>query len=254
LLRGVSEGITTVRMTPRRDYRKPPLIQAVCEIRFIPTRPWDWTIPGLLYDKIKGEFPEKKLQNSMEIKVGPQQDAFAVSQMQFLKPDQSAMVQVGPDVLAVHSFLPYVGWEGFSQLITRISHLYQEITGPSGISRLGLRYINRITFAPKTIETEDYFNLYARIPNTIEQTHGPFSLGILFPYADGRDMLNVRMGNTVPDGIVLDLDYYTDKPKAVELNHLTEWANLAHDRIEIMFEACITDRTRELFDVQKESK
>jgi uncharacterized protein (TIGR04255 family) len=59
--------------------------------------------------------------------------------------------------------------------------------------------------------------------------------------------LNVKLGNTEPTTVVLDLDYYLTKPGTVDLDSASDWVNMAHDRLEIMFEACITDKTRNLF-------
>jgi uncharacterized protein (TIGR04255 family) len=51
--------------------------------------------------------------------------------------------------------------------------------------------------------------------------------------------------------IALDLDYYLAQPDKVELNKAIEWVSVAHERIETIFEACITDKTRSLFEETK---
>lgn len=43
-----------------RKYRNPPLIEALCEFQFVPTQPWDLTIPGFFYEKVKNDFPAKQ--------------------------------------------------------------------------------------------------------------------------------------------------------------------------------------------------
>ena len=48
-----------------RKYNNPPLIEALCEFQFIPTEPYDSTIPGLFYTQIKGDFPEKQEQSGI---------------------------------------------------------------------------------------------------------------------------------------------------------------------------------------------
>lgn len=86
----------------RHRYRKPPIAEAVCEFQFVGTREWDWTIPGLVYQEIKSEFPEKKQEKAFEINITPQEGriqqnlAGTLSKMRFLSRDGSAMVQVGP--------------------------------------------------------------------------------------------------------------------------------------------------------------
>jgi hypothetical protein len=37
---------------PRR-YEETPLVEALCEFRFLGNEAWDWTIPGIVYERIK---------------------------------------------------------------------------------------------------------------------------------------------------------------------------------------------------------
>ena len=237
----------------RRAYRKPPIEQAICEIKFSPSLEWDWTIPGILYEQIKADFPVKKQAQSLEFTLNPKELSLvqefkgAAGPMQFLRPDHSEMVQVGPDLLSMHVISSYRNWESFFARISSICTLYQKITTPKGIQRVGLRYVNRIGFQETAFELTDYFNYYPHLPETMEQAHGPFLLGVLFPYNNGRDYLNAKMA-TVTKGFTLDLDYYLAKPNAVEIGDLPEWISGAHEKIEQMFESCITEKTRSMFD------
>lgn len=240
------------------NYRKPPIVQAVCEFQFRGTREWDWTIPGLVYQEIHNDFPKKQQEKAFEINIAPMQGKVeqnvsgAPSKMQFIREDGSAMVQIGPDLLAINVSPPYPGWEGFDALIRRQFGIYVKIAQPIGFRRIGLRFINKIVFPTKEIETTEYFRYYPYLPEPLEQRHGPFSMRVLHLYEGERDVLNLQMGNTKPNGeslaIALDLDYYLVKADEVELKKGLDWISIAHERIESLFEACITDKTRTLFD------
>ena len=56
-----------------KKYRNPPLIEAVIEFRIMPDSPWDLTIHGLIYEKIKKTFPhkEQRLIQEVDINQGP---------------------------------------------------------------------------------------------------------------------------------------------------------------------------------------
>lgn len=43
----------------RRQYNNPPIVEALCEIRFSPGQDWDLTIPGHFHEKIKTTYPGK---------------------------------------------------------------------------------------------------------------------------------------------------------------------------------------------------
>lgn len=34
-------------------YGNPPIVEVVAEFRFIPSEPWDLTVPGLVYDHLR---------------------------------------------------------------------------------------------------------------------------------------------------------------------------------------------------------
>ena len=42
-----------------RKYKKPTVVEDLCEIYFVDSK-WDSTVPGMFYDRIKEEYPEKK--------------------------------------------------------------------------------------------------------------------------------------------------------------------------------------------------
>lgn len=148
-----------------RKYNNPPIMEALCEFQFVPSQPWDMTIPGLLYEKISGEFPVKKPQMGFGIGFQPKEGGIEqrveMSQrMQFFSSDKSALVQVGPDLLTVNHLKPYPTWELFKPLILKNLEIYQAITKPKGFKRIGLRYINKIEFDEHPIELTEYFNYY----------------------------------------------------------------------------------------------
>jgi uncharacterized protein (TIGR04255 family) len=249
---------TTSRGPVRHKYKNPPIAEAVCEFRFKGSSEWDWTILGLVYQEIKAEFPKKRQEKAFEINIAHAQGRVekglgeSLSKMQFLREDGSAMVQIGPDLLGVNILPPYPGWETFESLIQKQLAVYSKIAHPAGFNRIGLRFINKIGFPTRGIETTDYFNYYPRLPENLEQVHGPFSMRVFHLYEGERDTLSVHIGHAVPTGesltILLDLDYYLTQPGKVELSAGLSWVRTAHERVESMFEACITDKTRAMFE------
>lgn len=255
-------------LVPRR-YAKPPVTQAICEFQFVSDRAWDWTIPGLIYQKISSEFPVKQQEQAFQLSFTPQvqqqpvqQFSAALSKMQFLKIDKSAMVQIGPDLLAINVQTTYPGWPSFSKLISDQFQVYLQTASPKGFKRIGVRYINQIQFIAETIEITKYFQYYPHLPETIEQKHGPFSMRVVHPYNDEKDALVINFANlvspanvlaaadSVPSGhlsYVLDLDYSLIQSATVQLDEGLKWVEGAHTNIEEMFEACITDELRSLF-------
>lgn len=244
-----------------RKYTNPPILEALCEFQFVPSQPWDMTIPGLLYEKISHEFPLKEQKTVFGTAFTPkeggvQQRVEMSTLIQFLRSDRTVIIQVGPDLLTVNQLRPYPTWEHFKPLITSNLQTYQGIAKPKGFKRIGLRYINRIDIPGGPIEVTDYFNYYAPIPASLPQTHDSFEVKVVIPYNDGRDYLLLKLASVSsekPDAvsILLDLDYILAKPEAISLEQADSWIENAHSAVESAFEACITERSRELFKEQR---
>jgi len=241
-----------------RKYANPPLIEALCEFQFEPDTKWDATVLGLVYERVRGQFPTRRpaRQYSVSISPGPEgvkPTVQATERMQFLREDGVAMVQVGPHLLAVNHLKPYPSWERFLPLIHEGLKAYTDVASPTSIRRIGLRYINRIVIPSARIDPQDYFDLYPYVGPGLPQLRGPFMVGVQFPYAQSRDGLKLELisaDSDRPDSstLILNLDYFVAQPGAVALDRVAEWIESAHSHVEEAFEATIKDRLRQLFE------
>lgn len=241
-----------------RRYKTPPIVEALCEFQFEPDSPWDLTIPGLVYEKVRDTFPKRRQAKQFDVGVlagpeGVEQQVRTMDRMQFLREDKKALVQVGPHLLAVNHLKPYSSWQEFLPLIEKGFEAYCDVVGPKNIHRVSLRYINRIEVAGQSIELEDYFEFRPFVGPSLPQDFGPFIIGIQVPYEDSRDILKLQLTSASvksPDtaAVILDLDYFLVKPGGVALDNVFEWVDVAHNRVEDAFEACISDRLRQMFE------
>jgi uncharacterized protein (TIGR04255 family) len=240
-----------------QSYPAPPLVEALCEFQFLPAEPWDITVPGRLYERVREEFPERE--QHATLRVGFQQQEGGLEQrlempprMRLVRSDRSALIQVGPDLLAVNQLRPYPTWGPFRELVLSTLERYVEIARPLGLKRIGLRYINEIEVPAEKVELKDYFGYYPHLPASLPQEHGEFVARVALPYEEERDRLQVTlsskpMAQAGHVAFILDLDYAAVRSGSVELTALPEWLEAAHSRVELVFEACITEATRKLF-------
>ena len=139
----------------RRRYKNPPIEEAVCDFQFAPRSDWDPTLPGLLYEKLRGTYNEKpRQQQFVEAQVqgtiaegNPSvslKQRFGNPRVQLLAEKGTRIIGIGTDQLSVHMLRPYTKWEEFQPRIMQALDAYREVASPEGVTRLGLRYINRI--------------------------------------------------------------------------------------------------------------
>ncbi len=60
-----------------RKYKNPPVVEALCEFQFISDKSWDLTLPGLIYERVKSEFPVKQ-QTEISIQFVPQRKDLSI--------------------------------------------------------------------------------------------------------------------------------------------------------------------------------
>ncbi len=240
-------------------YKRSPIVEAVCEFQFEEGSPWDLTIPGRIYEKVRNTFPILRQSERVTVSVLGNPEEFGpqfgtLSLMQFLRKDEQALVQVGTHLLSVSVLKSYPSWPRFLSLIKRGFNTYRDIAAPKGIRRIGLRYINHIDIPGHDIKLEDYLEFRPYIGKGLHQDFGTFALGVHFPYEESRDLLNLQLASLpqqIPSSnsatVALSLDYFLLRPGEVALEEAFQWIDAAHKHIEDAFEACITQKLRELF-------
>jgi uncharacterized protein (TIGR04255 family) len=180
---------------PERRYESPPVVEALCELYFTASQ-WDPTLQGLFYERVREEYPQKSQldQVGIELRVAPGQAATrSISgepRMRYTKQDSSRMLQVGRDLLVVNQLTPYSHYEEWREVVHNNLTLYRELAGPKGIAALGLRYINRITIPGDSVKMEEFFRVYAEIPEELGGAHGMFQLQVTIrPPCPGHQLM-----------------------------------------------------------------
>ena len=244
-----------------RKYVNPPIVEAICDFHFIPGQPWDATILGLVYDRIKDNFPERfQLPGAMvNVSFGnqPTQPIPDLGRMQFRRRDGSALVQLGQDNLTVNHLKPYSGWPYYRDMISETFSAYQAVALPHGLNRISLRYINRIdipssiVMEKNSIQIEEYLLAQPNVPDTVPQMFSDWAQRVVIPF-DTTQMTLVLQSGTVqgspafPVSLLLDL---TMSPtlQSASLDDVLLWLEQAHMSIETVFEECLGPKARDLF-------
>lgn len=242
-----------------RKYSKDPIIEVVCEFRFMPDTHWDSVIPGLIYERVRDTFSKRRPTQRFGLLVTEDAqekvpEVHFSDVIQLLRADEKAFLQIGRHLLSVNHLNPYPGWEGFLPLIDKGFRAYRDSAEPRGLQRIGLRYINRIEIDRSPVELAEFFNFRPYVGSDLPQDHGPFLTGVQFPFENSRDTLRLQLTSAEVEtadhsAFILDLDYFTSQVEAVPLDNVPEWVDNAHSQIERIFEASITDDTRRLFDI-----
>jgi uncharacterized protein (TIGR04255 family) len=245
----------------RRQYRKPPIVEAVCEFRFVATADWDPAIPWRFRERVQDEYAGKPINQvalEADLKKEPGESSVSFKQgvvkVQFPNRDGNRLVAVGPHVLSVHVRQPYPGWdEDFRPRIERGLVAYAAAASPEGFTRVGIRYINQVVLPKEKTGLEPFLNhLPQRVEGLPADVLSAFSRAELGYEERGRKLIltwATQRSEAGASTLLLDLDTVweaSDGP--LPMDAALGIASELRERERVAFEALITDETRRIFD------
>ncbi|MDI6794859.1 MAG: TIGR04255 family protein [bacterium] len=173
----------------------------------------------------------------------------------FVSKDRTQLIQVGPGLLVTNQLKPYNDYQSFRTFSQETMDNYYKVAKPDGLRRIGLRYINRIEITSGQ-SLEDVFHIGFNIPKRFQDFPNPYLLRMEFPYYEGRDRLVVIFA-TAPaqensqEAAMLDLEYILVQPDEEIKAKPIEWVDEAHEKIEEVFHACLTESIIATFEPEE---
>lgn len=250
-----------------RHYAHPPIEEALCEFRFSPSRDWDFTVPGKLQTELGDEYTGKPRQQTavrlgLEAQEGrPPNVRYdeGVARVHLVSKDGTRLVGVGPDVLSIHMLRPYraegppgrTGWNEFRRRISAALDAYWKVAEPLGVTRIGIRYLNKIVVPQNTVRVEHYLRCALPDVEGLPDRLNNFVSRVDYAYEDGVRLVLLQGSVDVPSdcvGFLLDLDVIWEDATAVFRDAALTIVDNLHDRDLVAFEAVITERARGLFN------
>ena len=159
-------------MAQPRSLARPPIVEALVDLRA--TIPGDPAVFSGLADALKDEFPTKEERRDFKAKievrdgrlVSPRFDASAFGGVRVATADRKVSAQFRPDGFTLNNMTEYMGGD---QLIDKALTLWGTLvarTAPQVVSRVALRYINRLELPLKTGDT---FTRYLTSPPSLPE-------------------------------------------------------------------------------------
>ena len=246
----------------QRKYKNPPLVELVCEFRLPPECQWDLTIPGLIYENVKGEFPDRKPHLLQHFEVTPGREGigqkFRTEQRVLFhaNEDKRVFLEVGPRLLGVHSQVtPYPGWKHFRPKVEVGFKALMDVSNAERLRGINLCYINRLEVPAESGVMGKYFNFQPLLHDNKGMSITSFIGGTRF--ADGDNRAKVELQSAVPDhsgnhAFLLVIDYSLAEDRDISRDIALGWIENAHEKVdEAFFERCIKGPLRVLLGETK---
>lgn len=249
-------------MPTRRQYKNAPIIETVIEIAVDPHPAISIADLERLGASEKSRYPTpvSLMHGNINLHVNatgsvPQLASIA-SQSQlgfaFRAPSNVSLFQVRRGAFSYHKLHPYSSWEDCRREARRLWEIYRSGLKPNRITRLGVRYVNRLDLPP-VADLGDYLLTAPEIAPGISQEMSSFMMQLHIPQPDIGAMLTLREGLVEPSrpgvaSVLLDIDVFRQVSLAPSTPELWDILERLHTRENETFERCITDRTRHLID------
>ena len=234
-----------------KEYANPPIMEVICEFRLTRDSNWDLTIPGIIYEKVKDEFSNKE-QKFIQIPPNLPDNPHSFDLIRFLTDNRKMFIQVAPHILAVNCLKPYPSWKRFRPQITKAFQALVESIDVKGFQRIGLRYVNHIEIHGQEIKLDKYFNFRPFLGEKLPQQMSNFFVGCVLPFEESDackiEFINEDVKDPNQQSFFLDLDYHYSKKDSISKDQALKWVDKAHEQIQQVFEGCITDDLRKLFN------
>jgi len=234
------------------DYLKPPITECVVEFRFIEEVAFE--VIQKRIDKFKRQYPNET--HSIEFSGEFSEKGFVGKQdkvgLRLTSADELQIVIINKTGFVVSQLAPYPGWQAFGGRVMRDFELFTELFGRKTISRIGLRYINRIDIPLESANVHDYLNVYPMLPKFGQTVGRSFALQSTHGLEDrelGVTLQSATIDSPVPKAVsfVLDIDVFTtgEVPKRTDL--IRDLLSTMRATKNDVFEASITQNSRDLF-------
>jgi uncharacterized protein (TIGR04255 family) len=237
-------------------YKRAPITEAVVELRFAQPQPQDvlektadLVAKDYFYDEL-----EQTVNFSLEANKAKVETLWEGKKLSSL--DRADIVFFRRTAFVCSRLAPYTGWEDFIPRAQKAWTLYRKNAGLTDIARIGLRYVNRIDIPVRDgeiIKIDDYLNYVPRSPEALSQPMTTFLVQSNRPL--GADDCSVALLSTsVPSPLIstlsfaLDLDVYREVDVPKREDDLWALINRMREHKNFIFESCVTDRARALFE------
>ncbi len=252
----------------RHQYKRPPVVEAICQIQLPPTARPSVAELARLNESISAMYPGQSTER-IEVNAdwaggfsadgSPEVHSTSkiVRKTLFPSEDGTRFVAVSANEVSIHTLSPYDGWEPFRERIAQVLTACGEVESLRPAFRIAVRYINRVAFPAYNIPLSAYFTKAPEYPDGVPvEGMEKFLSRVECLYADRSVRLTIVMADIAPKGIefpsfILDLEVAWAKwPGTLAVSAALPLIEDLKERLSVAFENCVTEEARRGFDVE----
>lgn len=245
-----------IQMAERRHYARPPITEAVLELRF--DDPLSGRDMERIRDRFKSMYPVIEQMQEIDVVFDASKVEPKVRAAGFKMSDKDAV-----DILMLKSIsigtirlAPYENWERLSGRAKENWELFTKVVGRKKVNRIGSRFINRIDIPDEMLKARKLSELFRtgiRIAPEIGGGLDNFAFNINTVHNATGAKLTIQSIIVRPPpllehtSVVLDTDASWEADIPLRVDEMWAKADILRNAKNDVFESSITDQLRELF-------
>lgn len=241
-----------------QKYPNPIIAEAICEIHFR-IKEWKPTLPGELFKYIQDEYPEMEPISAigLQLEFGPTGAGTKIipqsQRVRFKHKNRSLILQLAENNFTINTLPPYLGWETVRKDALAAWQNLEVVLLPDAITRIGLRYINRIEKETEQDCPGNWLTATDYIPSGVLRSEPGFLSRTQVRF-NTRDLLIVTLGDFKPNmgggygSIVFDIDRVTEQEIVPGLGSLEKELDRLHTDVWEVFSSAEGQKLRDLLN------
>ena len=237
------------------SYPNPTISEALCEIRFeLPEgASWKPSLPGEFFKRVQDDYPEMEpaYEVGLQLEFGPKKIGHSLSPprqlARFTHASRPLILQLSENVFSVNVLPVYPGWSSMREDVVTAWSQARSVLKPAKVTRVGLRYINRIERKKPDETPSEWLSAGDYISAGVLRSKGAF-LSRVESHIDQENVLIVTVAEIQSDDtdamrpIVLDIDRIVEKQLSVKNDALLKEMDSLHEHVWQVFESAMTPR------------
>ena len=246
-------------MAEREIFRNAPITEALLDIRVILSDNTGLDQLVAFHDNVRDRYPHKRdrkmWKGSIHVRAeGPEiaGSGGGIDGFLFSSVDGKNIVQCRLDGFTFNRLKPYDRWETFRDEAFELWQSYVRIAAPKQITRVALRYINRIEIPLPITDFKDYVLTRPEIAPGLPQGLSNFFMQVTIPITNlpAQSVITEAMEpitETKRLPFILDIDVFRQAAFDVSGQEAWEFFEKLHDLKNHIFFKSITPKAKELF-------
>lgn len=242
------------------SFPNPPIVEALVDIRANLPQSVGLDELASIHNSVRDRFPVREERTRWEGRFELKEDGPLLSGMtrgghgyQYRSSDGSSIFQARLDGFTFNQLPPYTGWDKLITEAKELWKLFARTARPINVTRIAIRYINRIEIPLPIDNLKEYLRTAPEIAPDAPQGMSEFFMRLVLPdpLTGCTAIVTQTNGAPPPDlrflPIIFDLDVYHEGPMNPNSPKIWEEFIKLRDFRNRIFYGSITEKTREIF-------